>query len=191
MSAVSRPCPAGCVTPLRPLPVPAAQADACPACRGLWLPAGALNHMTGGPAPAPPRPAPGPAPTGFRLCPRDGKALAVYTYNRVVIDRCPHCQGLWLDEGELEEIKARFRRRQATDPLALAPEAALRPGHPTDLVAGPTRPAAKRPQPAEDALMSGVEFTAEVAGEAAVEVAVEGTLAVVGWFFEGLGSLSP
>jgi len=39
-----------------------------------------------------------------RLCPIDGKTLEQHTVMGIVIDKCPDCQGVWLDGGELEEI---------------------------------------------------------------------------------------
>lgn len=41
----------------------------------------------------------------MRNCPVDDFTLAPETYEGVTIDRCPHCQGVWLDEGELEAIQ--------------------------------------------------------------------------------------
>jgi len=38
-------------------------------------------------------------------CPVDDFTLAQETYEGVTIDRCPHCQGVWLDAGELETIQ--------------------------------------------------------------------------------------
>ncbi|MCM8539594.1 MAG: zf-TFIIB domain-containing protein [Lentisphaeraceae bacterium] len=42
-----------------------------------------------------------------RNCPVDG-ALLVKAYNdkEIIIDRCPKCNGIWLDADELEAIKA-------------------------------------------------------------------------------------
>jgi Zn-finger nucleic acid-binding protein len=39
-------------------------------------------------------------------CPRDGEALARFTYEAdVVVDKCPRCAGVYLDKGELEAIQ--------------------------------------------------------------------------------------
>lgn len=41
-----------------------------------------------------------------RSCPRDGSALETKTYEaKIEVDACPACQGMWLDEGELEAIQ--------------------------------------------------------------------------------------
>lgn len=37
-------------------------------------------------------------------CPRDGQALAGYTYKKVPLDCCPYCNGAWLDKSELAQI---------------------------------------------------------------------------------------
>jgi len=39
-----------------------------------------------------------------RLCPGDGAILAKKIAHGVIIDRCPQCQGIWLDAGELERL---------------------------------------------------------------------------------------
>lgn len=38
-------------------------------------------------------------------CPVDDFTLVQENYEGVTIDRCPHCSGVWLDEGELEAIQ--------------------------------------------------------------------------------------
>lgn len=40
-----------------------------------------------------------------RLCPVDGSTLKKTNNDGIVIDRCPNCNGIWLDEGELEAIR--------------------------------------------------------------------------------------
>ncbi len=41
-----------------------------------------------------------------RGCPRDGSEMAKELALLVVIDRCPTCKGVWLDAGELEQIRS-------------------------------------------------------------------------------------
>jgi len=41
----------------------------------------------------------------MRKCPVDDFTLAQETYEGVTIDVCPHCSGVWLDSGELENIQ--------------------------------------------------------------------------------------
>ena len=40
-----------------------------------------------------------------RPCPVDGETMRKEIAHMIVIDRCPRCQGVWLDGGELERIK--------------------------------------------------------------------------------------
>jgi len=39
-----------------------------------------------------------------RSCPADGATLAKEIAHGTIIDRCPTCQGVWLDKGELERL---------------------------------------------------------------------------------------
>ena len=50
-----------------------------------------------------------PAPAADLVCPKDGTRLATVDHHGVTVERCPSCQGLWLDAGELEKIAARER----------------------------------------------------------------------------------
>ena len=40
-----------------------------------------------------------------RPCPVDGTHMAKEIVHMLVVDRCPQCHGVWLDEGELERLK--------------------------------------------------------------------------------------
>ncbi len=37
-------------------------------------------------------------------CPKCGMELIEIDYKKILIDKCSHCDGIWLDAGELEEI---------------------------------------------------------------------------------------
>ena len=39
-----------------------------------------------------------------QVCPRDGATLAKDIAHGTIIDRCPTCEGVWLDKGELERL---------------------------------------------------------------------------------------
>lgn len=39
-----------------------------------------------------------------RVCPIDGTTMSKAIAHAIVIDRCPQCQGVWLDGGELEKV---------------------------------------------------------------------------------------
>lgn len=40
-----------------------------------------------------------------RACPVDGTPMRKGAIQDVIIDRCPQCNGIWLDGGELDTIK--------------------------------------------------------------------------------------
>jgi hypothetical protein len=40
-----------------------------------------------------------------RKCPVDGHEMTKQVAHMLVIDRCPSCQGVWLDGGELDRIR--------------------------------------------------------------------------------------
>ncbi len=42
----------------------------------------------------------------MRTCPVDDFTLKSESYEGVTIDVCPHCGGVWLDQGELEQLQA-------------------------------------------------------------------------------------
>jgi hypothetical protein len=42
----------------------------------------------------------------FMHCPKCGHALQTIQLREVAVDRCFHCHGTWLDEGELEKLAA-------------------------------------------------------------------------------------
>jgi hypothetical protein len=47
------------------------------------------------------------AAAGKALCPRCGAALDLQQLKGVAVDACPKGHGIWLDQGELEEIGKR------------------------------------------------------------------------------------
>jgi hypothetical protein len=48
--------------------------------------------------------------THYMKCPKCGADLGTTDYEGVQIDRCPDCQGVWLDAGELEVLHQRDDR---------------------------------------------------------------------------------
>ncbi len=44
-------------------------------------------------------------------CPRCKTALRIEDYRGIEVDRCPQCQGMWLDYGELDQLRTRFWTR--------------------------------------------------------------------------------
>ena len=50
------------------------------------------------------------------LCPRDRAALSGERYEgEVVVDRCPSCDGVWLQRGELEAIQETLERDYSSE----------------------------------------------------------------------------
>lgn len=58
------------------------------------------------------------------LCPACQIPLSVSERQRVEIDFCPQCRGVWLDRGELDKI---VERSELVAPAASAPSASVRP----------------------------------------------------------------
>jgi Zn-finger nucleic acid-binding protein len=82
----------------------------------------------------PPPPVPSPAKVSQLLCPACGEKMALYTWDGVEMDECTVCQGLWLDQGELEALAAMsqppkrlLRTRPALMERASTGKAQLRP----------------------------------------------------------------
>lgn len=74
----------------------------CGTCAGLWLPGKmVVRHVGQLPRLAFIRDRG--AATDL-LCPDDGAALVVLIHHGVKIDACTKCEGVWLDQGELEHI---------------------------------------------------------------------------------------
>lgn len=42
--------------------------------------------------------------THYMKCPKDGYDLTTTTQHGVQLDVCTHCEGIWLDHGELEQL---------------------------------------------------------------------------------------
>lgn len=106
-------CPKCPSRPLSPSAVGSLQVDLCPGCGGVWCDATelpqllALDKSTVSTVSAgKPRPA---VNEQSGVCPRDGARLLRVTSARrreVIIERCPTCQGVWLDGGELAQLLA-------------------------------------------------------------------------------------
>jgi Zn-finger nucleic acid-binding protein len=86
--------------------------DVCQTCKGIWLDTMELQDLLKGVEGAPVK---GPAPeitvpetTGEMTCPHCSLGLVPFEYagdSGIELDRCPKCQGLWLDAGEWETIE--------------------------------------------------------------------------------------
>ncbi len=74
-----------------------------------------------------------PQPGRLRLCPGCGLAMKRFNYaydSNIYLDRCPACDGLWLDGGEIEQIA----RHIQVDPDVMIAGKGL-----ADLQSGPVR----------------------------------------------------
>lgn len=82
--------------------------DVCPRCDGMWLDTGELRRLVGdrrlsdyltrdiGTKSRSPL-----------LCPRCGGLMDIEVADDVEVDVCLTCHGVWLDAGELEDLRAR------------------------------------------------------------------------------------
>ncbi len=46
-----------------------------------------------------------------RVCPVDASQMLKLVVHNVIIDRCPTCNGVWLDEGELKLLQAAVQNK--------------------------------------------------------------------------------
>jgi hypothetical protein len=90
--------------------------DYCPKCKGVWFDASELAQAM--PMADPQLRVPRDAVRLKAPCPRCAKLLYAFAYpqTRVVIEMCKGCRGLWLDAGELKQL------REARKQLPLAEE---------------------------------------------------------------------
>ncbi|MFA7480349.1 MAG: DUF5685 family protein [Vulcanimicrobiota bacterium] len=102
-------CPS-CGSNLHPCQLGRVEVDECTGCNGLWLDHGELEELAGLKQ-LPPRlltiqktRAIQVRPEGTRPCPRCSKLLLGTLVKGVRLDICPDCQGLWLDQGELNQL---------------------------------------------------------------------------------------
>jgi len=111
-------CPT-CETVLGRIKYEGVDIEACPECRGVWLDGRRLRHIerrrevivdedaarrvTSKPE----------TPESQRACPRCTQPMKKYRYGknkRIIVDQCPACKGIWLDDGELEAIQHAHQR---------------------------------------------------------------------------------
>jgi Zn-finger nucleic acid-binding protein len=83
--------------------------DFCSACKGIWFDKDELAFMTelASDLPHPQAARTEGKPTEFE-CPRCETPLEELRYvpaRDLLLDRCPGCQGVWLDKGELKKVE--------------------------------------------------------------------------------------
>ena len=89
------------------------EVDSCPECFGLWFDREELKELSqrleengsSRTEMAHPR-------QSDRLCPACRKALVESSLGEVLVDFCPHCRGIWLDQGELNRAVEQYRKGQ-------------------------------------------------------------------------------
>jgi len=94
--------------------------DVCPECWGMWFDPNELAQFFSSPTlknrfflPEETRPL---ETIGYvissraRACPRCRKAMEEKSFAGVLIDICIHCQGIWLDDGELQRIVVQYKK---------------------------------------------------------------------------------
>jgi Zn-finger nucleic acid-binding protein len=78
--------------------------DKCPKCKGMWFDNNELDKLSGGKA------LEGSIFTARVLgkelkCPACTTDMEYMTVEGVTIDHCPQCEGVWLDDGELKNLR--------------------------------------------------------------------------------------
>jgi Zn-finger nucleic acid-binding protein len=101
-------CP-DCKEPLVVFELEGVEIDHCLACGGTWLDPGELELLAEleGLQSSEIVKALDAAVSGKksrRRCPRCRFKLRAVTLNRIELDRCPRCHGLWMDRGEIREV---------------------------------------------------------------------------------------
>lgn len=51
----------------------------------------------------------------IRKCPVDGSEMQKKIIHYVIVDKCPTCKGLWLDEGELKLLQETVKSSGSSD----------------------------------------------------------------------------
>ncbi len=87
--------------------------DNCPVCSGTWLDRGEMAKVVGmvedlmGGKPVVMEQLPDREPGQKLYCPRCGdQDMEAYHFSwqeKIIVDRCPRCLGIWLDTGELRQ----------------------------------------------------------------------------------------
>lgn len=100
-------CPK-CVSPLNEIAIENVALDFCPGCKGIWFDKDEMAFVTElkNDLPNPQAERTAGRPTVFP-CPRCDKKLEELKFVPLLdllVDRCPSCHGIWLDNGELQKV---------------------------------------------------------------------------------------
>jgi len=111
-------CPA-CQSGLGRIKYEGVDIETCPDCRGVWLEGSRLRCIERRREVIVDEDAAGRATSKSetlepqRSCPRCTQAMKKYRYGknkRIIVDQCPACKGIWLDDGELDAIQHAHER---------------------------------------------------------------------------------
>ncbi|HOU54184.1 MAG TPA: zf-TFIIB domain-containing protein [Myxococcota bacterium] len=112
MSPTTRLCPV-CQVPMQTVVQHRQEVDQCPRCGGRFYDAGELESMLQlvrcfeevSLDEPDVESIPDEEVRRVETCPVDGAVMEPQDIAGIVIDRCPRCQGLWLDRGEVVALK--------------------------------------------------------------------------------------
>ena len=151
-------CPR-CFSDLAAERVEGTELDVCPGCGGIWFNPGELARLAQGrpgvlagldSRHAPP---PGARPPleleGGLLCPVCRLAMREFEYPwapGIRLDGCAHCQGVWVDDGELARIEAFVQRHRPGQAAPAAPPAPVRSAEPRAPAPPPAAPVPGSPE---------------------------------------------
>jgi Zn-finger nucleic acid-binding protein len=103
--------------PLAPRAIGSASIAVCEKCSGIWFTREALLHPSVDPAALPPAsrtPIPSTGRRRIASCPVCRRALLAERVEGIDIDRCVHCDGVWLDPGEYDAVRHRIESTHLT-----------------------------------------------------------------------------
>lgn len=102
-------CPK-CVSPFNEIAIENVALDFCPGCKGIWFDKDEMAFVTelknDLPNPQAERTAGRPTVYPCPRCPNKLEELKFVPLHDLLVDRCPSCRGIWLDNGELQKVAA-------------------------------------------------------------------------------------
>ena len=94
--------------------------DICPKCRGTWLDGGELRRLLGNKRVSDYLTKQiGTKSHSKLVCPRCGGLMDLERADEVEVDVCLDCRGVWLDPGELKDLKKKHDFKGDTDDKAV------------------------------------------------------------------------
>jgi len=103
----------------------------CELCSGYWIPGRVLARVLLPESIEELRSAP--SSSGELICPDCHTACQAVTVDRCVLDQCLRCHGVWLDGGEVQQVKRLFR---ADSPVIIADDDRQKQGGEADAGGG-------------------------------------------------------